>query len=657
MAARLRSPVVFAVLATLIVRGLVAAARMDELELELYSGSMAQAWLAGMPTELAQLPVIPHNRGSVVLGILLVPLFAVLGPTLAAIKVLAIAISAATAGLLVGIVDRHLGRVAAWSTGLFVALLPPTYQMVDVLALGSHAESVLFTLLACSLVLGSPGALVSLGALGSPGASPAPRSAGALFGAGCALGFAVFFSLQSLIAIPALAVAWFARDPRFFLRRNFLLYLLGAGLWIPLARLFLLPEHAAVIDSQSATDRLLPNGVGAALSKLGDTLAGDLPASWGFAHYGGAALGWLWYAAALLGGVALVRRCLRREPWAVFFLLYPPLVLAAYAASNFEFKLDENLDGMGSRFVVPMLPICAVWIAAGGQALASMGARPESPAAAARAWMVPAVVAGVVGGAGAWGLVALLASGGRCDQPMVRGTELAHFHGHLEHASGRDFVRRLEWVQRVEPDWRADQPLIHKSFDPWPGSVQSADEVELYLASIRSEPEELRPFFWVQLGREAALGLAPAEVAAIAPQSSEAETWFFRGVGNQMLQHLLAWFGRNRAGDPDGEATLARYFGELQRLAPGAQRAAVDGLGFTLGSRLTPYQPLLLAVLRGNPSIPLVDRAPFFRALGRGYRSRFRESTYEVPVRLRIEAFLAERDRVFFREGLEVDAR
>lgn len=633
MAARLRSPVVLAVLATALVRTLVAAARMDELELELYSGSMAQAWLAGMPTDTAQLPVIPHNRGSVVLGVLLVPLFAVLGPTLAAIKVLAIAISAATAGLLVAVADRSLGRIAAWSAAALVALLPPTYQMVDVLALGSHAESVLFTVLACWLVLAPAGG---------------PRSAGAMFGAGCALGFAVFFSLQSLIAIPALVAAWLVRDARFFLRRTFALYLLGALLWVPIARLFLLPEHAAVIDSQAAADRLLPDGPGAALSKLGRTLTHDLPASWGFAQYGGAALAWVWYAAILLGGLAVVRRVLRREPWAVFFLLYPLLVLGAYAASNFEFKLDENLDGMGSRFVVPLLPLCAVWIGAGCEALGRWPAAKPRP-------VVPFAAAAVVAVAGLWGLVALLASGGRYDQPMVRGTELAHFHGHLEHASGRDLMRRLEWVQRVEPDWRADQPLVHKSFDPWPAPVRSADEVGLYLASIRGEAEELRPFLWVQLGREAALGLAPAELAAVAPESAEAERWFFRGVGNQMLQHLLAWFGRNRASDPDGEATLARYFGELARLAPGAHRAAVDGLGFTLGSRLTPYQPLLLAVLRGHASIPLADRAPFFRALGRGYRSRFRESTYEVPGHLRIEDLLAERDLVFFREGLQVE--
>ena len=62
------SPALFAALTTLLVRVAVALSRIDELELELYSGSLAWALLEGMPLHPDQLPVIEHNRGSVVVN-------------------------------------------------------------------------------------------------------------------------------------------------------------------------------------------------------------------------------------------------------------------------------------------------------------------------------------------------------------------------------------------------------------------------------------------------------------------------------------------------------------------------------------------------------------------------------------------------------------
>ena len=103
-----------------LVRVLVALSRTDELELELYAGSLAWALLEGMPLDTTQLPIIVHLRGSVLFGLLAVPLFAVWGPCLAAVKAIAVGWSMATAAVLIGLARRFLGARAAWSAAVVV---------------------------------------------------------------------------------------------------------------------------------------------------------------------------------------------------------------------------------------------------------------------------------------------------------------------------------------------------------------------------------------------------------------------------------------------------------------------------------------------------------------------------------------------------------
>ena len=73
------------------------------------------------------------------------------------------AFSAATAALLAGLMERHVSRRAGLATAALLALLPPSYQAVDVLALGSHGDSVLFTALALAILLAGRGAPMGLG--------------------------------------------------------------------------------------------------------------------------------------------------------------------------------------------------------------------------------------------------------------------------------------------------------------------------------------------------------------------------------------------------------------------------------------------------------------------------------------------------------------
>jgi hypothetical protein len=626
----------WAALAVALVRGLVAWSRLDELELELYSGSLAWSLVKGMPLDLHQLPVIPHNRGSVVFGVVLAPAFWMFGPRLGVIKVLAVLVSAATAGLLAGTMERHVSRRAGLAAAALLAFLPPNYQMVDVLALASHGDSILFTALALAILLGAR--------KGRDEPGPTVVGPGRAVALGLVLGLSGFFSLQCLVAVPALLAVWWLLD-RGFWRRPATFVALGlAALWILPARAMLGAGDGAVIVNQSATERFLPGGALGALTKWGRTFGVQLRESWVFDLHGGDVLGWVMLAALAVGLALVLPRVLRLEPLAVFCVLYPALVSAAYAASNFRLKLDDNLDGMGSRYLMPMQAFMALWIAFGMER--TEAGRPTWGRWPARVAWVGAVGAGLVG----W--VALLDLDLPLRQPTVRGTELAFFHGHVERAGGDDPADRLAWIERVEPDWPAWRPLIHQAVRLPGDEAASSAPLSARVERIRAQPERVRPYLWAGLGRERAAGAPAAALAELAPLAEDELRWVLRGAGSgAMMRAIAETFRRARFEDP-GRGTFDDLSALTAGLAPAQRDALVEGLGFTLGLRLTRYQPTLLRALDDSRDVPDELAAVFYRAMGDGYRMRFLESAYGGPVELSIEPLLPERARAPFREGL-----
>ena len=606
-------------------RALVAASRLDELELELYSGSLAWSLVNGMPLDPHQLPIIPHNRGSVVFGLLLAPAIWVLGPKLWVIKALAVVLSAATAGLLAWLVERQVSRAAGLWAAALLALLPPTYQMVDVLALASHGDSILFTALALALLLPPRSA--------DGQATDLPLARGHALAFGLTVGFACFFSLQCLVALPALLAVWFLRDRRFFLCGSSWLALAVAATWVVPARWMLGEASGGMIVNQSASDRALPDGLVGALAKWGRTFTSELPTAWGFELHGGAWYRNLMLVSLAVGLVGVLPRLARRQPLAVFCVLYPALVAGAYAATNFKLNLDLNLDGMGSRYLMPMEPFMALWIA-----LATGGAL-RWPA------RVAAVAALVAGGLG-W--LALLDPGLAGRQPPVRGTELAFFHGHVEHASGEDPARRLEWIERVEPDWPDWRPLIHTVVVLPAAATGTPDE---HLAAIASRPEAIRPYLWVSLGRT--LARAPLDQVLALPVESDGLRWVLRAIGAERTRDHIARSTRPGANPRRGSTMFANLEEQTAALEPWQREALLEGLGFQLGLRLTPYQPTLLRVLTETATLADELAPTYYRAMGTGYRLRFLEAEYRVPEALSIERHLSERARRPFREGLD----
>lgn len=384
-------------------RTLISLSRADEYQpIELYNGSLAWALVSGMPLDPTTLPVIEHLRGSVIFGLLLAPIYALLGPGLLGLRLLAVCWSALTAGIFATVLERRVGRPAAWWGIAVFALLPPAFQVMDVQALGSHADSVAF-LFAVLLLLPTP---------------ERPAGVGRTLAIGAAASLGVLFSYQCAVALPALFAAWWASDRGVLRRRRTLLVpLVFAVAAVPAAFL----SRSPTIMGRSALERLLPDGIGGAGAKLAGALTDDVRHSWLYEELGGAAWpSWVLYGALLVGLATMWRRIARLEPLALFCTLYPLCLLGAYAVSDFELVWSAARVEYAVRFLLPMQPALATWVVFG---VLELGARVGRTAAA--------VYGGVALTAMATGLVALVDPGVAFDGPPVRGTYYPGFRNHF----------------------------------------------------------------------------------------------------------------------------------------------------------------------------------------------------------------------------------
>ena len=58
----------------------------------------------------------------------------------------------------------------------------------------------------------------------------------------------------------------------------------------------------------------------------------------------------------------VVRRAVRLDPLAIFAIGHPITFLVLYAVTDLKLNLDMTLDGMGSRYIMPMLATQMLWI-------------------------------------------------------------------------------------------------------------------------------------------------------------------------------------------------------------------------------------------------------------------------------------------------------
>ncbi len=692
------APIAFAVMFTVAVRAAVALSRADEVEFELESGSLAWALLGGMPLDTARLPVIDHQRGSVVTVGITALWMACLGLTFFALKAAALTWSAATAALVSAAAGRAAGPAAAWTAGLLVALLPPAFQIVDVMALGSHAELVPFLFAAVCLAQSFE--------------RERPTRA-RLFWFGAALGAGLLMGTQFLIAAPLL-VLWVWRQPwrdesAWPAAITAAAIAVGsAPWWLPSLALVLPPWTGPLALAAAAAALMRPfpafaacagfflavspipflsrqlgvfgrdlsghlgageEGVRAALGSAADKLAGfwggDLKRAWLFHDFGGSAAAWLYATSLLIALVLLFGRLRRREGFAWFLVLYPLAWSLAYAFAAFEFDTGTAQKGLGSRYLLPVLPCFAVALALGvGNDLGPWAKRAGRLAAAL------ALVAGGLGIHALWSPQQALA------QPPRLGVAMGLMRGHMHDAGGGDPAAIWEWSERLDPDWRDGVPWRYGEFaDP---TFASEGRPGLRGALVRLdavEHPEARAARALALGVEAASQghLLPRLPAALAQLDPEDRRWFLRGVGRGWISPSM--YGRLAAerserarlrGEGLGGRALAaaldewrsgapaRVYDNLIALPPDFGELAAQGAGFWLGYRVSPHQRRLLDLFLAAERLPEPLQSAFFHAAGQGLRCHFIEATWFVPEPgvLAVEAELAPRPLAAFRAGL-----
>ncbi len=606
-------------------RLLIAVSRIDDGSFQYYSGNIAWAVIQGLPLEWRELPLIAHNRGSMLVGFLAVPFMALLGPTHFAVKLVAIAFSAGTAGIFVSLLARHCGILAAVVGGVVYTLLPPSFQMLDVMTQGSHVDTLLFDFAALAVLLGAAG-------------RPPSTARTLAFGLTCGAG--LFFSFHFLVVLPALLVCWWRIQPRFVLRPAQLLTFAAGFAVTFLPFVFFLPETAGATEvvGRPLEERVIP--LGAALYKLWNQTILTWPSFWMFRSSG---CGWaIWpYGLALVAGfVALLPRLRRGHPLTLFLVLYPALLLVAFSFSNFVAYPEKLPSGMNTRYVAPAMPCMAAWVAIGAQALVERGRK-----------LVAILVVSAAVVAGAAGTASLVNVANATEHATVKGTKFPLFKRQIPRAARRDRERILGWIDVLDPDWEAFRPLHYRNVRTKIRNPETWEEFRDALDECTAAGDRLAPFLLVTLGTEirsqaeAVLWIERSAVRA----DREARDWLLRGLGSGTYFRDLFVRQKDRGSLVIGMPALRRLIANLK---DEEAALALQGAGFSWGQMAEPYRRNVGDIVLLDLPLAGAQLEAFYVGVGWGYRMRYFEEDYEPPKRVRFETQIPAEGRAAFRRGL-----
>jgi hypothetical protein len=356
---RLLAIAVLGVAALALLRVLLAYASLPDVFYweEIYRLTIAGELLAGPRWPIWDYQADHYQGGSLVVGLLATPVVALLGPAHEHLKLVPIAFATATAACWTLLLWRAAGPACGALGAWILALAPPTAQIYQVLAMGSHAETALFTVL---------GFLVTLEMLRGS------RHRGLPFALGLVAGLGMWFCYTAASGVAACGLLWLAASPRGAVRRG--LAPLAAGLligfspWIAynLAHDFSgLDRLAELFDPRKRPPAATAEALGSRLSAL---LGVDLPQSFGFPETRSGLPGpasWAYYALtggalALLAGLAW-RELRTRSPQALLAALIGASVILhmlAYLASAFRMDIENGF--IGYRFLAPLFSVVAV---------------------------------------------------------------------------------------------------------------------------------------------------------------------------------------------------------------------------------------------------------------------------------------------------------
>lgn len=310
----------------------------------------------------------PFWGGHIVISMIAAPIFALLGPTLFALRLATLPFALIGTCSIFLILDRLVGRRAAWIGGLLLAIPPPGYLLLSCTAQGTHLEATAINLFLVLLWI----------------REREQRTFGRALTLGFAAGFALWFGFLALIPIALIFGADLLEKRTFFTEKLWWVrcgaLVVGAGPWI---RLNLLERgRGLTVYDKDAASWFDPQGllarVGAKASGLVEqdlALSLWLPGSRERAigvfavaltlFFG---IGWILAAWHARGGIVGVFRGLRTphvlssgERWSLVLLLAPGYV-ALYLVSHFELGPRDWLQNL--RYLMPLWPLLFLGVAA-----------------------------------------------------------------------------------------------------------------------------------------------------------------------------------------------------------------------------------------------------------------------------------------------------
>ena len=313
-----------------------------------------------------------YSGGSLVAGLLMVPFFKLLGQNLISVKLVAFSFSLAALILFYLFCKKYFNEKVAVVTSLLFILSPPLFTKYSLITMGFHTESIFFSILLIFVFFEiffnnkkSNFYFVLLGLIG---------------------GFGIWFAYISFITLFSCLLFWFLLDRGFFLRKNFLVFLIsftcGFSPWIyyNFTHSFSgIHIYGKVLIPLFSIDHLIVS-----LAKLKDFLLNDIRSSFLFEDVipsGGKYFSTFYYLIFTLSFVVLF--WLNRQPLyllirrfvplkrfqitntpihkEIFFLIYLVIFFLLYSFSNF--KVKPGTEFIGYRYLVSLYPFIFLLIA------------------------------------------------------------------------------------------------------------------------------------------------------------------------------------------------------------------------------------------------------------------------------------------------------
>jgi hypothetical protein len=341
---------------------------------ELIRGVAAQEMLDGPLLPVLDYRVNDFSGGSLVIALIAVPFFALLGPTVVALRLATLPFALLACASAFWMLERYFGRRAARIGAALTACLPPGYALIGSTAYGTHIEASALALFVTYLYL------------------RAREPASSLrwwLGFGVALGITFDFSYATIVLIGALGLFDLLSGAQLVRRPRVVLAVLGFVLGT-VPTIVYTATHAGVFAKPYGEPLDEHLAVDGAWTKLLGLFSADLPQGFFFPALGPLTPLWIGRLALIAAFVVVVlalrARATQRTDAGVARLIAIYLVCYAAAFALGDFGVDNRRTWVQSfRYVMPLVLFGSVAVAIALDKLAHRS--PRAVLAASITWM------------------------------------------------------------------------------------------------------------------------------------------------------------------------------------------------------------------------------------------------------------------------------